>query len=465
MRTGLGLALWVMAAGGAMAAPVEKPRVIVISDIGNEPDDSESLVRYLLYANDLDTEGFIASTSTWQKDVIRPDLMYERIDAYGTVLPNLRRHAEGYPEASALRALVKRGQAAYGLAAVGEGKDTEGSEWLISQVDKPDPRPVWVLNWGGSVDLAQALYKVRKTRTPEELARFVSKIRVYAISDQDDAGPWVRLNFPDLFWIGSIHAFNDYAVSTWYGISGDVKLDKAAQAISGPDTSLVTNVWLDQNIRKGPLGELYPHHTVIMEGDTPAFLYLLRPDLSNPEYPNWGSWGGRYNRVSVHQPLFVDAHDTIAGKDGRIYTSNQATVWRWRQAYQNDFAARIQWTLTPDVAAGNHRPVAVLNGTYGTAPLEIVAGARETVSLSAAGSSDPDGQEVSFRWYYYQEAGENTRYVKVPLSASEGENTTLVVPDNFTGKLHVILEVWDNGTPALVTYRRAIISVGSAESR
>ena len=43
------------------------PRVIIISDIGNEPDDQMSLVRFLMYSNELDIEGLIPTTSTWQK--------------------------------------------------------------------------------------------------------------------------------------------------------------------------------------------------------------------------------------------------------------------------------------------------------------------------------------------------------------------------------------------------------------
>ena len=36
--------------------------------------------------------------------------------------------------------------------------------------------------------LAQALWKVSRTRTPEEVEAFVSKIRIYDILGQDDAG-------------------------------------------------------------------------------------------------------------------------------------------------------------------------------------------------------------------------------------------------------------------------------------
>ena len=107
-------------AAPALAADV-KPRVIVVSDIGNEPDDSESFVRFLLYTNQLDPEGFVASTSTWQREIIHPELFLERIDGYEKVLKNLRAHDKAYPEASALRALVKKGQPHYGMSHVGDG--------------------------------------------------------------------------------------------------------------------------------------------------------------------------------------------------------------------------------------------------------------------------------------------------------------------------------------------------------
>lgn len=430
------------------------PRVIVVTDIGNEPDDAESMVRLLLYSNELALEGLIASTSTWQRQQIRPELIGERIDAYEKVLPMLSTHAHGYPAPDALRRVLKRGRPEFGMTGVGDGKDSEGSEWIIAQADRLDARPLWILNWGGSVDLAQALYKVRKTRSADALRAFVAKLRVYSISDQDDAGPWVRRQFPDLFWIASIHATSDYALAAWYGISGDVKLDPQAQHIAGPDTSLVTNAWLDQHIRRGPLGLLYPRHLYIMEGDTPSFLYLLRADLSDPEHPEWGSWGGRYNRFDPQLPLFVDASDAVTGHDGRLYSSNQATVWRWRKAYQNDFAARIAWTLG---TSGNHRPVAVLNGQE--AMLRLTAKAGEIVKLSARGSRDPDGDTLSYRWFSYPEAGENARFRDVPLSAQTGDTTSLRAPDCQPCTWHVVLEVWDDGAPQLVAYRRAVITV------
>jgi hypothetical protein len=137
------------------------------------------------------------------------------------------------------------------MKGVGEGKDSEGSKWIIAIVDRGDPRPVWVAVWGGANTLAQALWKVKQDRSPEEVEKFVGKLRVYTISDQDDAGPWLRRTFPGLIYI--VSPGGDYARATWSGISGEKQYK-----FSGPDFSLVSNDWIDEHVQHGhgPLGRL-----------------------------------------------------------------------------------------------------------------------------------------------------------------------------------------------------------------
>ena len=135
--------------------------------------------------------------------------------------------------------------------------------------------------------------KCARRARPKELQRFVAKLRVYTISDQDDSGPWIRKNFPELFYIASpgVHDGGAYHYSTWSGISGD----KFHGRFAGADFSIVDNPWLDENIRaKGPLGAQHPQTKFMMEGDTPSFLNLIGNGLSDPEHPDWGGWGGRY---------------------------------------------------------------------------------------------------------------------------------------------------------------------------
>jgi hypothetical protein len=468
------LALAMAAAIFPLSAPAwsavdddDKRRVLVLTDIGNEPDDSESFVRFLLYANGFDVEGLVATTSTWQRGRVQPQLMRERIDAYAKVLPNLRRHAEGYPDAQVLHAVVREGASGYGMGAVGAGKDTPGSRRIIEVVQRPDSRPVYIPVWGGAADLAQALWTVRQSRTPEQVRAFVAKLRVYSISDQDDAGPWVRQNFPDLFWIASVHGWGQYGMAAWMGISGDL-----FQPGKWPGAEMVTNHWLEKNIRRGPLGQMYPPHAFIMEGDTPSFLGLIANGLNQPEHPEWGGWGGRYLQSYEGAGHRGDAQDRFVDADGKSWFGNQATIFRWRRAFQNDFAARIAWTLSPNIKDANHSPEVMLNGKGGTAPVELSVKSGATVRLTAAGTQDRDGDRLTYRWWQYEEPSAAPGWVvrKLDIAGANAAQASFVAPAFSANAAnvpkpatplgyHLILEVTDSGVPALTSYRRAIITV------
>ena len=139
-------------------------------------------------------------------------------------------------------------------------------------------------------------------------------------------------------------------------------------------------------------------------------------------------------------------------------TDARATVWRWRPAFQADFAARMAWCVKPARGA-NHPPRAVLNGDKGLGVVKVTARPGEKVKLTGAGSSDPDGGRLSFRWFVYPEAG--TYGHDVPLSDATAETTALTLPADAAGKtIHVVLEVTDGGEPALTRYRRVVLRVG-----
>ncbi len=467
----------------SLSAQPPKQRIIVISDIGNEPDDQMSLVRYLLYSNAVDTEGLIACTSTWLRTTPHPEMMHSVIAAYGQVRGNLLKHELGWPTQAALDALVTTGQTGYGMAATGPDKMSAGAAEIIAAADKPDPRPLWVTLWGGANTLAQALIHVRDTRTAAELDTFIAKLHVSSISDQDDAGPWMRREFPELFYIvkPSTPDSGEYASATWTGISGDLYY-----RIPGADTSLVTNEWLDKNIRsKGPLGAHYPKFMFIMEGDTPSYLGLLPNGLNSDVSPNYGGWGGRYifrQPYGETHPIWTQggdmffratSADSVVGKDGIEHTSDHATIWRWRSAYQNDFAARMDWTIK-DYANANHPPVVVVNGDASGAPLERSLAAGEKLTLDATGSHDPDGNALSYHWFHYAEAGAGAgvNLADVSLSGADTPRATVTALspcrkpwiDGFVkctgdGTAHIILAVTDNGTPALTRYRRVILTI------
>ncbi len=463
-----------MLAIAALAGPAfAQHRVVVLTDIGNEPDDQMSLVRLLLYSNEIDIEALVATTSTWQKEKVSPDIIRQVVRAYGQVQPNLLLHAKGWPTQAELEARISSGQPGYGMAATGEGKLSEGAKALIAAADKADERPLWISLWGGANTLAQALIHVRATRSAEALQTFVSKLWVNSISDQDDAGPWIRREFPMLKYIvkPSPPDGAEYASATWTGISGD-RFYRNGQ---GADFTTVTNEWLETNIRsKGPLGKAYPKYLFIMEGDTPAFLNLIPNGLNAPEQPEWGGWGGRYllrQPYGETRPIWTQGGDSFtrvtSADEVNGVVSDQATIWRWRDAFQHDFAARMDWTIKPHKAA-NHPPV-----VHVSERLLIDKNGTMTAFLDASGTHDPDGNKLTYTWFHYPEAGAGTGVnlaeVVVKSNGPKAEITSVApcrkmwidgfVPCKGEGSAHIILAVTDNGKPALTRYWRVNLQV------
>ncbi len=117
----------------------------------------------------------------------------------------------------------------------------------------------------------------------------------------------------------------------------------------------------------------------------------------NETHPIWTSGGDFY-------PGNPNSADTVTGVDGKRYTSNQATIWRWREAFQHDFAARMEWGIK-DFAAANHNPQVVVNGQPGQQVITLSAKVGDVLKLDASGSKDPDGDKLHYQWFLYPEAG------------------------------------------------------------
>jgi len=449
-------------------------RVIILTDIENEPDDTESLVRLLLYSNLLDIKGIIATTSVHMKAEVHPESVQNVIQAYGKVRENLLKHESGFPETDELLKLVKKGLPEYGMEGVGAGKDSQGSEWIIKTLDENDPRPLWICIWGGPNTLAQALYKIRQTRPEADVRKLIAKLRVYTISDQDDSGIWMRKTFPDLFYIVSP---GGYDTSTWSAIN---------QYVNGIDNKVISNSWLAENIQQGhgPLGALYPDVAYGMEGDTPTFLFLIPNGLNSPEHPEWGGWGGRYelyqpeysslnvkgftggvpvdpepraiwtNASDSYIPYLFNDYGRAVRRDTVEFNSNKATLFRWRTDFQNDFAARMDWcTKTYDEA--NHPPVPALGHPDG-----ITVKSGDGFTLDASGTTDPDGDNLSYLWFQYSEAGT----YKKPVAFGYAENLYRIpyIKAPVVDKpetVHFILRVTDKGNPPLTRYKRVTVTI------
>ncbi|MBS1603015.1 MAG: DUF1593 domain-containing protein [Bacteroidetes bacterium] len=444
-------------------------RLIVLSDIEAEVDDTESFIRLLLYSDEIDISGMIATTSVWKRTSVAPGSIVDLINAYRQVRPNLLKHSPAYPDADSLLQKVKHGLPVYGMQGVGEGKDSEGSDWIIKELDKDDDRPLWITVWGGSNTLAQALYKIKHTRPPAAARRLVSKLRVYTISDQDDSGLWIRNSFPDLFYI--VDPGDNYGTATWSAINS---------FIPGISNETISNTWIAHHIQQGhgPLGAKYPDVQWGMEGDTPSWLALIGNGLSVPEHPEWGGWGGRYelsqpgrpapgvsgiptgpesrpiwtSTTDNYAPILPNEYGRAVKTDTVTYSGNKPTLWRWRDDFQNDFAARMDWCVRPYPEA-NHPPHPSLN-----TPEEITVRSGEDISLDAAASTDPDGDHLSFLWFSYPEAGS----WKHPLiRTTENTHKLYLVAPSVTKKetAHIILQVSDSGIPRLARYKRIILTI------
>jgi len=448
----------------SFAAADHKQRLLVLTDIGGDPDDQQSMVRLLLYANEFDLEGLVA-TSTRSR--VNPDQIHERIEAYRTVRPNLVKHADGYPTADFLRSLVKTGVKTRSMKSVGPGKSTEGSRHIISVVDKKDERPVWITVWGAPTDLAQALWDVSHNRSTEELEAFISRMRVYDIAGQDDCGGWICHNFPDIFWLRSVDMFQAISVK---------KSRPFPPYVTGPNLETFTTEWVANNVRDhGPLGALYPERRHKYEGDTPAYLHLLPIGLNKPEKITHGGWGGRFNLVKTRNPPTFNRKNTEAEKKyrdfemhtgakdlwrykGKTYNSHYAGLFRWREAFQNDFAARMDWSLADSYEKANHNPVAAFYNDTSRQYVHLRAKAGEEVKLSAAGTRDPDGDEISYRWFHYGQAGDKPYQGKITIENANRANASFVMPElEADREIHIILQVKDAGRPALYGYRRIVV--------
>jgi hypothetical protein len=317
----------------------DRPRLAVLTDIGGDPDDQQSLVRLMLYANEFDIEALIATASgtrgELKKAITRPDLIREIIEGYGKVLPNLQRHASGWPVVEQLMNCVKSGNPHRGQAHIGDGQDTEGSRWLVERVDAGSPyRPLSISIWGGQTDLAQALWRVKHDRGLYGLDAFVRCFRVYDIADQDGIADWLRTEFPGMHYLlANAHAGRDKREGTFRGMY-----------LTG-DESLTSREWIEHNIRsKGPLGALYPvktwtapnPHGCMKEGDSPSWFFFLPMGGNNPADPAQAGWGGQYRREADgwYRDLPVKQ-----GFDPR------STVSKWRPDFQADFAKRMAWCL------------------------------------------------------------------------------------------------------------------------
>lgn len=435
----------------------EKHRIVLLTDIGGDHDDEQSFTRFMMYADQYDIEGLIAtSIRIFPKEKHRPldgdpqpQYITKWIEGYRQVRPNLLKHSEGWPDPDHLLMLIRKGvktgrDAPFNIRTgkagtgsghyplkelIGEGKDSEATHLIIDAVDRDDPRPVWIPIWGGSVELAQALWRVRNDRSSEEQMKFISKLRVYSWGHQDSTGIWIQENFPDLV----------YLVST-----GGV--------IYSAPPELHSAEWLNENVRfgHGALGELCPlRHGKLGGADTQTYLGLIPNGLSNMEHPSWGGWGGRLRNAKGSDTQWVDISSNI------LPARLGHTISRWAPHFQNDYQARMDWCVK-EFDGANHPPTPAIGADKTQSTIKITAKPGETITVDATASSDIDGDSLSYEWMFYRGAGNYKG--KLTIENKHEATTSFVVPDDAKGKtLHVVLVLTDDGTPNLTRYRRLVV--------
>lgn len=305
----------------------------------SDPDDVQSMVRFLLYSNEFDVEGLVASAGTFANVANKRNVL-DMLDLYEKAEKGLRRRDPRYPSAKRLRSVTWQGRSgawgwpSFGASAkpldgiLGKGKDSEASDGIIRAVDAPDPRPVWICVWGGSREVAQAVWKARATRTPAAFQRFLGKLRIYLVAKQDGTTDWLLDTFPDLFVILSER---NYMGMFW--------------SMTGADRGVADLDWVNAHLRNGhgPLAAAYPRsgwdpsEPGVWEGDTPSFLHLLGSirGVNDPEKPDQPGWGGRFVRPVPSKNHWFDAPE------------GAQAVWRWRADVQKDFARRLEWLAEP----------------------------------------------------------------------------------------------------------------------
>ena len=346
--------------------------------------------------------------------------------------------AIGYwPSAEYIRSRCAMGSQRAGIGVIGKANRSPGSDLIIQLVDEDDPRPLWIASWGGANTLSQAIWQVKQERTPEQLSKFLKKLRVYTITDQDmvygmrmnrsySSHQWLRREFArDLLFIWDESAWlsqNELGKNHW---------DDYAKMIQG----------------HGELGKAYPTFKWGVEGDTPSWLNILPNGLHDPDDPQQVGWAGCFKRDMCPDSL------TVAWTNWRIPQKDISREYelRFYEDTFRDFSARIEWA---EKGKGNRNPVVDINGTRGRTPIHVTASKGETVVIDASSSYDPDGDALDFKWWIQRDAGNCPQHVQLNIQEAKA---TLTIPSDTPCEIHVVCEVRDHGHIPLVGYRRIVI--------
>lgn len=506
---------------GTAAADARKPRVVVTTD--PELDDSNSLLRYLLYSTDVRTEGLVYASSQfhWKGDGTGktwavPNREYFRfglslcpceswrwapgerfiddaVDLYERVYPNLRVHHPDYPTPAELRSKIRWGNVEFD----GDiSKDTPGSDLIRDLLLDDDPDPVYLLAWGGASTIARALESIRERHAGDadwpEIRAAVSRKAILSLSgDQDDTyATSIRPNWPDIRSL----PVGQGGVGLGYG---------AFVLASAENAPYFSAAWTRENVSsQGPLGAHYrvwgdgkqmvegdrfdyfglaghtadelramgyvvwlpprPPGEFLGEGDSFTFLNLMGNGLCAFREETPGGWAGR---VAVN-PASPDPGQ------GSEATSFDAFM-RSLEGIGPDGPSARPPSPEPNFAPAAQHGLAArmrwsVTPSYRGANHEPIVAVRGSARVSArpgetvrleGTASDPDGNGVGVRWWRWKDV--DTYPGDVSLSNPTALATQFVVPADATPgqSIQLVLEATDDGSPPLTRYRRVVVRV------
>ena len=438
-----------------------KPRLVVCTDIAPahiEPDDMESVIHLLAYADCFEIEALITSVGwncdpyptewhqyltraieAYRKDVINLRARSGQKDFLPLEIENAKQQMGYWPSADYLSQRAMMGSINGGIKAIGNDNDSPGSEMLIQLADEDDPRPIYVAAWGGANTLAQAIWRVKQSRSEEETKKFINKFRIYTITDQDmdyahrmdrarSSHQWLRQEFKDILQF------------VW---------DEGAWQ---EQCELGKRAWQQHKERiqgHGAMGSEYPTYKWGVEGDTPSFLYLIPNGLNDPEDPKQAGWAG-YHERGISPDSLTTAWNSWQEP---VRSISIAYKQRFYPDELNDLIARIEWA---EKGNGNKNPIVIVNGQAGLEPIYIKAHVNDAIRLNASQSYDPDNEKLSFSWWQQPEIGGQQLSIEDTLQPM----ASVKIPSSASGKVfHLICEVHDDGPYHLVAYRRVIISI------
>lgn len=331
------------------------------------------------------------------------------------------------------------------IDAVGDmSEDSPGSDRIVEVLLDDEPGPVYLQAWGGTNTIARALWKIQH-EYPGQVEKVSRKAIIYIILDQDKTfREYIAPNWPEIQVLGSFWQFG--SIAYWW-----------LKIIPEDLHPFFRKNWMEKNILSGhgPLCARYETATVpnrwgtedgdfLSEGDSPAFMHQIDVGLRSMEHPSFGGWGGRFEPENGSAYIWKGAVE-----DEDLYKP----IWRWAEAFQNDWAARADWCIM-DYEAANHAPVVRLKGNT-----DLEADPGDKILLDVSRSTDPDGDELQFRWWQYGEADSYEGTISIENAGSPRAYFTIPADANSGETIHIICDVTDNGNPSITRYCRVIIEV------